>query len=166
VAVVVLTVEVGSSPIIGLGLAFSFGLYGAVKKVVPTDPRVSVGIEAAIASPFAVAYIVVQQVSGDATFANHGQGHVALMILSGVLTALPLLFFAAAAQRLPMVTLGLLFYLTPAMQLTWGVVVGHEPMPLARWLGFALIWVALAVFSVDALRRARVDRRVPESSSL
>ena len=83
------------------------------------------------------------------------------MILSGVLTAMPLLLFAAAAQRLPLVTMGLLFYLTPAMQMTWGVVVGHEPMPPARWLGFALIWVALAVFSADALWRARVDRRAP-----
>jgi chloramphenicol-sensitive protein RarD len=80
------------------------------------------------------------------------------LILSGVVTAMPLLLFAAAAQRLPLVTMGLLFYLTPAMQLTWGVLVGHEPMPVARWLGFALIWVALLVFSVDALRRARVDR--------
>ena len=164
VAVVVLTVEVGSPPIIGLGLAFSFALYGAVKKVVPTDPRVSVGIEAAIASPFALAYIVVLQVTGHSTLANHGPGHVTMMILAGVVTALPLLFFAAAAQRLPLVTMGLLFYLTPAMQLTWGVVVGHEPMPPARWLGFALIWVALAVFSADALRRARVDRRALESS--
>ena len=73
--------------------------------------------------------------------------------------------FAAAAQRLPLVTMGLLFYLTPAMQLTWGVVVGHEPMPPARWLGFALIWLALAVFSADALWRARVDRAPLESSS-
>jgi chloramphenicol-sensitive protein RarD len=87
------------------------------------------------------------------------------MVLSGVLTALPLLLFAAAAQRLPMVTMGLLFYLTPAMQLTWGVVVGHEPMPAARWLGFALIWLALAVFSADAFRRGRVDRGALETSS-
>ena len=166
VAVVVLTVEVGSPPIIGLGLAFSFGLYGAVKKVVPTDPRVSVGIEAGLAAPFAVAYIVVLQVTGHATFADHGPGHLTLMILTGVVTALPLLFFAAAAQRLPLVTMGLLFYLTPAMQLTWGVVVGHEPMPPARWLGFALIWLALAVFSADALRRGRVDRASLQSSSL
>jgi chloramphenicol-sensitive protein RarD len=163
-AVVVLTVQVGSPPIIGLGLAFSFGLYGAVKKIVPTDPRVSVGVEAAIATPFALAYIVVLQIGGGATFADHGAGHVLLMILSGVVTALPLLFFAAAAQRLPLVTMGLLFYLTPAMQLTWGVVVEHEPMPPARWLGFALIWVALGVFSADALRRARVDRHAVESS--
>jgi chloramphenicol-sensitive protein RarD len=164
VAVVVFTVEVGAPPVIGLGLALSFGLYGAVKKVVPTDPRVSVGIEAAIATPPALAYIVVLQVSGHGQFTNHGPGHIALMILSGALTALPLLLFAAAAQRLPLVTMGLLFYLTPAMQLTWGVVVGHEPMPPARWLGFALIWLALLVFSGDALWRARVDRASLESS--
>jgi len=165
IAVVVLTVEVGSLPVIGLGLALSFGLYGAIKKVVPVDPRVSVGIEAGLAAPFALAYIVVLQVTGRGTFIDHGPGHVVLMILSGVFTALPLLLFAAAAQRLPLVTMGLLFYLTPAMQLTWGVVVGHEPMPPARWLGFGLIWVALAVFTADAWWRARVDRRALESSS-
>jgi chloramphenicol-sensitive protein RarD len=160
----VLTVEVGTVPLIALGLALSFALYGAVKKVVPVDPRVSVGIEAGIATPFALAFLVVLHVGGEATFTNHGAGHVALMIMAGVLTALPLLLFAAAAQRLPMVTMGLLFYLTPAMQLTWGVFVGHEPMPTGRWLGFALIWAALAVFSGDAIWRARVDRAVPESS--
>jgi chloramphenicol-sensitive protein RarD len=164
-AVVVLTVEVGSPPIISIGLALSFGLYGAVKKVVPTDPRVSVGVEAAVAAPFALAFIVVLEATGDGTFADRGAGHVVLMILSGAVTALPLLLFAAAAQRLPLVTMGLLFYLTPAMQLTWGVVVGHEPMPPARWVGFALIWLALGVFSVDALWRARVDRAPLQSSS-
>jgi chloramphenicol-sensitive protein RarD len=163
-AVVVMTVEVGTVPVIALGLAVTFALYGAVKKVVPVDPRVSVGLEAGIATPFALAFLVVLHVVGDATFTNHGAGHAALMISSGVLTALPLLLFAAAAQRLPMVTMGLLFYLTPAMQLTWGVLVGHEPMPAARWLGFALIWAALAVFSGDAIWRARVDRAVSESS--
>ena len=76
-------------------------------------------------------------------------------VLCGPITAIPLLLFAAAAQRLPLFTLGLLQYLTPAMQMTWGVVIGHEPMPVARWLGFALIWVALAVFTVDAVARAR-----------
>ena len=164
VAVLVLTVEVGAPPYIGIGLALSFGLYGAVKKVVTTDPRVSVGVEAGLATPFAVAFILVLELTGRGTFTTQGTGHVALMILSGVVTALPLLLFAAAAQRLPLVTMGLLFYLTPAMQLTWGVVVGHEPMPPARWLGFALIWLALLVFSIDAIRRARVDRPSLESS--
>ncbi|GJF12454.1 protein RarD [Mycolicibacterium cyprinidarum] len=165
-AVVVLTVNVGSPPVIGLGLALSFGLYGAVKKIVPVDPRVSVGIEAGVAAPFALAYMVVLQVTDHGTFTGRGAGHVVLMILSGVLTALPLLLFAAAAQRLAMVSLGLLFYVTPVMQLTWGLLVGHEPMPPARWVGFALIWVALAVFSVDAVRRVRVVQRSYEPSSL
>ena len=160
VAVVILTVQVGEPPLVGIGLALSFGLYGAVKKLIPTDPRVSVGLEAAIATPFAIAYVVALQLSGGGTLTGHGGGHVALLILSGVLTALPLLLFAAAAQRLPMVSLGLLFYVTPAMQLTWGVLVGHEPMPPMRWMGFGLIWVALLVFTVDAVRRGRADRRV------
>ncbi|WP_445170178.1 EamA family transporter RarD [Mycolicibacterium sp. Dal123E01] len=154
-AVVLLAIGLGGPPLIALGLAFSFGLYGAVKKVVPTDPRVSVGLEAAIAAPFAIVYLVVLQCSGQGQFTNNGAGHIALMILSGPITAIPLLFFAAAAQRLPLVTLGLLMYLTPAMQMTWGVVVAHEPMPPARWVGFGLIWLALLVFSGDALRRAR-----------
>ena len=87
------------------------------------------------------------------------------MILAGPVTALPLLLFAAAAQRLPMVTLGLLFYLTPAMQMAWGVVVGHEPMPAARWLGFALIWVALAGVqrSTRSIGAPRID---PDVGSL
>lgn len=161
-AVVVLTVSLGAPPWVGLGLAMSFGLYGAVKKLVPTDPRVSVGVEAGLAAPFALAYVIVLQVTGHGTFTDHGVGHMVLMVLSGVLTALPLLLFAAAAQRLPMVTLGLLFYMTPAMQLSWGVLVGHEPMPAARWVGFALIWLALAVFTVDAVRRARGERRVAD----
>ena len=158
VAVILLSVEVGDVPVIALGLAGSFGLYGAVKKVVAVDPPVSVGLEAAIAAPLAIGYLVALQVGGHGQFTNHGPGHLVLMILAGPVTAIPLLFFAAAAHRLPLVTLGLLMYLNPAMQMTWGVVVGHEPMPRGRWIGFALIWVALVVFTVDAVRRARADQ--------
>ncbi|HNF06213.1 MAG TPA: EamA family transporter RarD [Mycobacterium sp.] len=158
VAVILLSVEVGDVPVIALGLAGSFGLYGAVKKVVAVDPPVSVGLEAAIAAPLAIGYLVALQLGGHGQFTNHGPGHLVLMILAGPVTAIPLLFFAAAAHRLPLVTLGLLMYLNPAMQMTWGVVVGHEPMPPGRWIGFALIWVALVVFTVDAVRRARADQ--------
>ena len=154
-AVLLLAVGVGGTPWIALGLACSFGLYGAVKKVVPTDPRVSVSVEAGLAAPFAVAYLVALQHSGHANFTNHGTGHLLLMLLCGPITAIPLLCFAAAAQRLALVTLGLLQYLTPSMQMGWGLLVGHEPMTAARWVGFALIWAALAVFTGDALRRAR-----------
>jgi chloramphenicol-sensitive protein RarD len=154
-AVVVLAVEVGAPPWIALGLAFSFGLYGLVKKIVPTDPRLSVAVESALAAPFALVYLVIITLGGDGHLLGHGAGHIALTVLCGPVTAIPLLLFAAAAQRLPLVTLGLLQYLTPAMQMTWGVVVGHEPMPSARWLGFALIWVALVIFTADAVRRTR-----------
>jgi chloramphenicol-sensitive protein RarD len=153
-AVVLLSTGIGGLPLIGIGLALSFGLYGAVKKVVPTDPRVSLTVETAIAAPFAAVFLVVLQLNGDAAFTNHGPWHTVLLLLCGPVTAIPLLCFGAAAQRLPLVTLGLLQYLTPAMQMIWGVVVEHEPMPPARWLGFALIWIALAIFTADALSRA------------
>ena len=153
-AIVVLSVEVDATPLIGLGLAFSFGLYGVVKKVVTTDPRVSVAVEAGLAAPLAIVFLVALQMGGHGQFTNHGSGHVALMMLSGPLTAIPLLMFAAAAQRLPLVTLGLLMYFNPALQMTWGILVGHEPMPPARWIGFGLIWMALVVFSADGLFRA------------
>lgn len=159
-AVIVLAVQGGEVPAIGLGVAVSFGVYGAVKKVVRADPRVSVGVEAGVAAPFALAYLVVLTAAGQATVPSLGPGHTILMMLCGPVTALPLLMFAGAAQRLPLVTMGLLQYLTPALQMAWGVVVGHEPMPAGRWVGFVLIWVALAVFTGDAVRRARTP--VPE----
>lgn len=157
-AVVLLSGGVGGVPVIALGLAVSFGLYGAVKKVVTVDPRVSVGIETAIAAPFALAYLIALHSSGEGQFTNNGAGHVVLMLLCGPVTAIPLLFFGAAAQRLPLVTIGLLQYLTPSMQMSWGLLVGHEPMSAIRWAGFALIWLALAVFSTDAVSRTYRSR--------
>jgi chloramphenicol-sensitive protein RarD len=100
-------------------------------------------------------------VLGKAHFVALGAGHVVLMLLAGPVTAVPLLLFAAAAQRLPLTTLGMLFYLTPALQMAWGVLISHEPMPITRWIGFGLIWVALVVLSVDALRK-RAQESVPE----
>ena len=158
VAVGLLSSGAGGAPWIALGLAVSFGLYGAVKKVVPVDPRVSVAVETAVAAPFALAYLAALQIGGTSQFTGNGAGHIVLMLLCGPITAVPLLCFAAAAQRLPLVTLGLLQYLTPSMQMTWGLLVGHEPMSPLRWTGFALIWLALAVFSADALRRTRSPR--------
>jgi chloramphenicol-sensitive protein RarD len=172
VAVVVLTVESGQPPYLALALAVSFALYGLVKKVVTADPRVSVAVETLIALPIALGYLVVLHLLGHDHFVNHGNWHAALLVLAGPVTAIPLLLFAAAAQRLPLVTIGLLFYLNPALQMAWGVVIGHEPMPPARWIGFGLIWVALAVMTLGAVRRRSgteldgdVDLAAPESST-
>jgi chloramphenicol-sensitive protein RarD len=171
-AVTVLVVEVGAPPYVAVGLAVSFALYGVVKKVVVADPRVSVAVETLLALPLAAGYLIVLTVLGQGHFLHYGPGHAALMMLAGPVTAIPLLFFAAAAQRLPLITIGLLFYLNPAMQMAWGVLIGHEPMPVGRWIGFALIWVALAVMTIDAVRKkpadptsVDVDQAAPESSS-
>lgn len=165
-AVVLLSSGVGGTPWIALGLAFSFGLYGAVKKIVTVDPRVSVGMETAIAAPFALAYLAVLQSTGEGQFTTNGPGHIALMMLCGPVTAIPLLLFGAAAQRLPLVTIGLLQYLTPSMQMIWGLVVGNEPMSAMRWAGFGLIWLALVVFSADTLSRTYRARSGSEPGNL
>jgi chloramphenicol-sensitive protein RarD len=154
-AVLVLAGKSGSLPVIGLVLAASFGLYGAVKKVVPASPLLSVSIEAGLAAPFALGYLIFLTIAGQSTFTGHGPGHAMLMMLCGPITAIPLLMFAGAAQRLPLVTIGLLQYLTPALQMAWGVFVGHEPMPAARWVGFGLIWLALLVMTADAVLRGQ-----------
>ncbi len=170
-AVVVLTAGVGTPPYIAVVLAVSFALYGLVKKVVVADPRVSVAVETFLALPLAGGYLITLAALGQGHFVNYGTAHSVLLLLAGPVTAIPLLLFAAAAQRLPLVTMGLLFYLNPALQMAWGVLIGHEPMPMARWIGFGLIWVALAVMTVDALRRkpaqssVDVDLAAPESST-
>ena len=169
VAVVVLTAGVGAPPYIAGVLAVSFALYGLVKKVVVADPRVSVAVETFLALPFAGGYLIALEALGKGHFVGEGGAHTVLLMLAGPITAVPLLLFAAAAQRLPMVTIGLLFYLNPGLQMAWGVIMGHEPMPLARWLGFALIWAALAVMTIDAVRRKpapdSLNRRLPKPSS-
>lgn len=172
VAVVILTVELGAPPYIAVVLALSFGVYGLIKKVVRADPRVSVAVETLLALPFAAGYVIMLEVLGQGNFLNQGTWHALLLLLAGPVTAVPLLLFAAAAQRLPMVTLGLLFYLNPGLQMAWGVLIGHEPMPVGRWIGFALIWVALVIMTVSALRKKPaefpadfVDQAETESSS-
>ena len=172
VAVVVLTAEVGAPPYVAAGLAVTFALYGLVKKVVVADPRVSVAVETFLALPLAGGYLITLQVLGQGHFLGYGTGHTILLLLAGPVTAVPLLLFAAGAQRLPLITMGLLFYLNPALQMAWGVLVGQEPMPVGRWIGFALIWVALGVMTVGSLRKkspssmpGNVETTAPESSS-
>ncbi|WP_372466001.1 EamA family transporter RarD [Nocardia spumae] len=157
-AVLVLTVDYGKPPVIALVLACSFATYGLVKKVIRLDPMRSVAAEGLVSAPFALVAAIVLGWRGQAEF-GHGAGHTALLIATGPVTLIPLLLFAFAASRVALSTMGLLQYLTPALQLAWGVLVGHEPMPASRWIGFALIWTALAVFTVDALRRTRRPAR-------
>ncbi|APE34108.1 EamA family transporter [Nocardia mangyaensis] len=156
-AVVVLTVDYGRPPVIALILACSFATYGLVKKVIRLDALRGIAAEGIVAAPFALALLVVLMATDRSEFTS-SPAHFGLMMATGPVTLVPLLLFAVAAQRVPLSTMGILQYLTPALQLAWGVAVMHEPMPASRWAGFALIWAALAVFTADAFRRSRRTR--------
>ena len=156
-AVVVIAVGYGQIPWVALSLAASFGLYGLVKKQVGgrVTPLVGLTIETAILAPVALAFLVWLQVSGTSNYLAHGPGLTIGLSLAGVVTAIPLLLFAAASARIPLSMMGLIQYLTPLIQFSIGVWVNHEAMPTSRWIGFGLVWVALIVLTLDSLRNAR-----------
>ncbi len=156
VAVAVLAVAYGGVPWIALTLAVSFGLYGLMKNRLGRDVGAvhSLSVETAVLTLPALGALVWLHASGQATFGTEGTVHALLLASTGVATAVPLLLFAAAASRIPLSTVGLLQYVTPSLQLLVGVAVLHEPMPPVRWVGFALVWLALAVLTADTLRSA------------
>jgi chloramphenicol-sensitive protein RarD len=161
VAAVYLTVAGGVVPWIPLALAFSFGLYGLTKKRVGASLQAlhSLAAETALLAPVAVAVLFVLGARGVTTFTGHGGWHTALLVLAGVVTAVPLLFFAAAARRIPLVTVGLIQFITPVLQLVVGVTLLGEHVSGRLWVGFGIVWVALAVLTWDSLRTARKTRR-------
>ncbi|MFC5728936.1 MULTISPECIES: EamA family transporter RarD [Nocardioides] len=155
VAVLVLSLDYGRPPVIALVLAFSFGTYGLAKKSAGVGAIESLTFETAVLVPIAASYLVWLGMAGQAHFADQGLGHVALLLASGVVTAIPLLCFGAAATRVSMTTLGLLQYLAPILQFALGVTLLGEHMPPGRWVGFGLVWLALVVFTAEALRTRR-----------
>ncbi len=160
VAVVVLTVNHGRPPWIALTLAGSFATYGLVKKLAGIGAVESLAFETLVLFVPALGYLLVLNQRGAGSFLGHGVPHALLLACSGVITALPLLSFGAAAVRIPLTTIGLLQYIAPTLQFLCGVLIGHETMAPVRWLGFALIWLALAIFAWDGLRAAYGSRRV------
>ncbi len=158
VAVLVLAVDYGRVPWIALVLAFSFAGYGLIKKVLSMDAVQSLTAEAAVLFLPALGYLVLLD---GGTFTLQAPGQAALLAASGVVTAIPLLLFGAAARRLPLSTIGMLQYLGPALQFVIGVWIFSEPMPLSRLIGFALVWAALVVLTVDSLRHSRRRQRPP-----
>lgn len=156
-----LTLAGGGLPWIALVLACSFALYGLTKKRLgATLPALhSLAGESVALLPVALAIIAWLSVSGTGTFTHDAPLHPLLLVLAGVVTAVPLLLFAEAARRIPLVTIGLIQFITPVVQLLVAVLVLDEHMDPARWVGFAIVWVALAVLSVDSVRVARSTRR-------
>jgi chloramphenicol-sensitive protein RarD len=159
VAVVVLTVDYGRPPWIALSLTATFGLYGLMKKLVKVEAAPGLFVETALVAVPAAVFLGVLHAHGSGTFGHAGVGNALLLASSGIATAVPLLLFATAARRIPLSTIGLLQYVTPSMQLAIGVFVYGEPMPPVRLVGFAIVWLALAVLTADSLRPARSGNR-------
>ena len=165
VAVIGLTVEYGRPPWVALTLAFSFGLYGLAKKKAGAGAVESLTYETVVLTPIALGYIGYLVWTGSAEFGSNGSGHVVLMILTGVVTAIPLICFGAAATRVSLTTIGLLQYLAPTIQFALGVLLFREPMPTMRWVGFGLVWVALVIFTVEAVNHRRRQLRLATEAS-
>lgn len=159
VAVLVLTVNYGRLPWIGLVLAFSFSFYSVIKRKLRVPAVESVAVETAAMFLPALAFLVTLQLRGEASFGHVDLGTDLLLIATGAATAAPLLCFAAAASRAPLTTLGILQYIAPTLQFILGIVVFHEAVPPVRFIGFGLVWVALAIFTVEALHHRRATVR-------
>ncbi|MFB4313694.1 EamA family transporter RarD [Actinomadura sp. 21ATH] len=154
-AVVVLSVDYGRPPWIALVLALAFGTYGLVKKFANMPSLESLAVETAVLFLPALGFALFLEGRGDAAFGHAGAGHAVLIVVSGFVTAVPLLLFNGAAIRLPLSVIGMLQYLTPVLQFAIGLLVHHEEMPAGRWAGFILVWLALCVLTWDGLRAQR-----------
>lgn len=159
VAVVVLTIDYGGLPWIALVLATSFATYGVMKKTVNGGAVETLTVESAILTPVALGYLIFLESRGQLTFGHLGWAHSLLLAATGLVTAVPLLFFAAATTRLPLSTLGLLQYVAPTLQFLLGILYFHEDMSTGRWVGFGLVWLALLIMTGEGVRRAAAQRR-------
>ena len=153
-----LAIVTGRVPWISLVLAFSFGLYGLIRKVVAVDSLPGLATETLLLAPPASGYLLWVGAQGTASFGRFSTGTDLLLLGSGIATAVPLAMFAYGARRIPLSTVGLTQYLAPTMQLLCGVFFFGEPFPWARALGFVLIWCGLAVYAADGLRRSSAVR--------
>jgi chloramphenicol-sensitive protein RarD len=150
-----LTWTAGHPPWIALTLAFSFGLYGLVRKVVQVDALAGFASETLLLLPIGIAYLVWCQLAGTAALGHQGVTIDLLLALGGPLTAIPLVLFAFGARRIPYSTIGLLQYIGPTIQLLLAVLVFREPFSGPRVVGFSLIWTALAIYAADGVWRSR-----------
>lgn len=159
VAVLIMSVVYGQVPFIGLGLAFSFGIYGLLKSRVggTVAPVVSLSLETLLLIPVALLALVWVQGTGQSTMFTAPERFL-LLASTGVVTAVPLIAFAAAAKRLPLTVIGMVQYVGPSIQFFLAVFVLKDHIGAEKWLGLSIIWVALVVFTADAVRASRTSR--------
>lgn len=147
----------GQVPWLAFGLAFSFGIYGLIRKVTPVAALPGLATEMLLFSPVALAVLIYSQTQAITSF-EHGLLVDSLLILSGPLTAVPLVLFAFGAQRIPYATVGMLQYIGPSLQLLLGIFLYGEPFAGPRVLGFCFIWLALVLYAGDGAWRARANK--------
>ena len=162
VGVVIIGVGEGAAPWLGLILAFTFGSYGLLKKLAGVNALPSLTVETVILAPVAFIVLVVIESHGSAAIASDGWGLGVLLALLGPVTAVPLLAYAAAANRLPLALLGILQYTTPTAIFLLGITLFHDTVNTVEWIGFVLIWTALIIFSANTLRHARRPNEADE----
>lgn len=156
-----LTFNYGSFPWIALTLAFSFGMYGLIRKIVAVPPVRGLGVESLYLFLPALGFLLWSEIQGDGGFiasaaaGGWGLGADLLLIIGGALTAIPLIAYADAVRRIPFSMVGLMQYIAPTLQLLCGVLIFGEPFGSERMLGFALIWIALAIFATEGVIRSR-----------
>ncbi len=156
------TVGAGEFPYVALFLAVTFGLYGLLRKIVRVEALAGLTVETGLLTPLAVSWLGFELARGEATFLGGSPRLDALLLLAGVVTATPLLWFTEAARRLRMATLGFLQYLAPTGHFLLAVLAFHEPFRAGHLVTFGCIWAALAIYSIDALRAPGVPRAAPQ----
>jgi chloramphenicol-sensitive protein RarD len=163
-SVLYLTVTLGAPPYVALSLALTFSLYGYIKKLANVEAIESLTIETIILAPLSLGYLYFLFTQGDNTFGAFGISHAAWLSSAGIITAIPLALFGAAAIRIPLSTLGFIQYIGPTLQFIIGLYMFNEPMPRDRFIGFLLTWVAILIISIDALmNRSKVTKEyVPD----
>lgn len=161
--VVYLTITFGQLPWISLLLAVTFGFYGLLKKIAPLGALHGITLETAVLTIPSLVYLLIVNANGTGTFGHSTPLLDFLLVLSGPVTAIPLLLFATGARRIPLTTIGLLQYIAPTLQFLLGVLVFHEPFDQTRLIGFMIIWLALVLFSVENLL---ARRRTPSAAPI
>lgn len=148
----------GVLPWVGLLIAATFGVYGLLRKTAPLGALQGLALETILLSPLVIGVTLVGALHGSNAFLQAAPSKQLLLMLSGPVTAIPLLLFARAARQIPLSLLGLLQYMTPTLQLLTGVLIYHEVFDGTRLTGFMVIWTALAVYSLEGLWRLWADK--------
>lgn len=151
IGLIYITIDHGSLPWIALVLAITFGSYGLIKKIAPLPSINGLTIETGVVLIPALAYLVFVEFNGTAVFGHVSPRTTLLLAFSGIITAIPLIFFAAGAPKVPLTTIGILQYIAPTIQFLIGIFIFQEPFPRGQLIGFSIVWIGLIIFTIEGL---------------